>query len=100
MFEKYTMLGLSISHITARTAELLRENAINDIIAYTKADNGMLFGWFIYVPGYVEDENSEIWTDAPQELRKLLAFARKHGADWLMLDEDAVVSDELPVFEW
>ena len=50
-------------------------------------------GWVFHV-GDPHDE------DTPKDLTLLLAFAQRQGVDWLMLDRDGPVVEELPHYEW
>ncbi len=48
---------------------------------------------------YVGDE-PESYTDAPEELRQVLTFAKHYGCTEVKFDRDADVLDHLPCFEW
>lgn len=48
---------------------------------------------------YVGDEPGS-YTDAPEELRRVLMFAKQYGCTEVKFDRDADVLDNLPCFEW
>lgn len=55
------------------------------------------FGAFVSVPP-LEQLIEE--SDAPDDLKMVLTFARKHGCDVVRLDSDGGLVDGLPYFEW
>lgn len=87
------MLCISTAHITQKTSQLLCDEAIKDVTYYNKGD----WGFFIYVPTCIE-ENTE--ADIPEDLQKVMDFARMNDCLWVMLDCAASVVDELPKYEW
>ena len=87
------MLTLSTAHITKDTAKLLEVEPNTDemqLCVYNKAD----FGWFIYVNDFLEDRG------IPDDLYKCLELAKENDCNWLCLDCDGDVVDELEVYEW
>ena len=79
-----TMLDLSTSHISHDTAGFLQYHRAS---SYQKGD----YGWFVATHAMDDD---------PADLVALLAFARAHGFDWIMLDRDGDVIPNLPTFDW
>lgn len=95
MFE--TMITLSTAHITVRTSLLLNDERATDrlgLIVYLKGE----YGWFIHIP---EDEDfSDENCKVPRDLRACLLYAVNSDCEWLCLDCDGDVVDELPTYNW
>lgn len=95
------MLCLSTAHIKPETMALLEEDALEDIVAYPKEipSTGENCGAFIYVDGASLDEGIE---DVPEDLVRVLQYAAKHDASWIMLDDDEEEVEDLPTYyeEW
>ena len=92
------MLTLSTIHITKETAEKLNYELNNNVmylVVYAKED----CGWYVYIPEeltlYPED-----YEDVPDDLMKLLLFARDMDCGILCLDCDGEVLDYLEKFYW
>ena len=92
------MLVLSTSHITAETDESFRL-CTDDVpaIFYPKLSphDDEPLGWII--PIETEIEWSHIVNDDLVAIRKL---AEREGCTWIMLDRDANVIEELPIYDW
>ena len=87
------ILTISTAHITEETARLLDIEPDNDnmhLSVYNKAE----FGWFVYVYKNIDAIN------VPDDLRKCLELAKANDCEWLCLDCDADVVDELDEYEW
>lgn len=89
------MLVTSITSVSEETANLL-DNAytsvLSGIVRYAKDE----YGWFVFVPpSPVIDE-----LNLPDDLRRLLHYARDLQCDWVMLDRDAEAIDALPTYDW
>lgn len=87
------MLTLSTAHITEETANKLNYELNNDVMfiaVYAKED----YGWFIYIPEDFEE------IDVPDDLMKLLLFAKDLNCGILCLDRDGEVFDYLEKFDW
>ena len=88
------MLTISTAHITESTAKELENFGppIPDwlcwLSVYTKSD----YGWWIFV------DDSEPTT--PSDLAACLRLARRHNCEWLCLDCDGEIVDELPTYDW
>jgi hypothetical protein len=93
-FGKYVVL--STAHIRCATAELLQSwaglsaNAQPLVIASTQC------GWFVSTYPIDGPDLAHL----PAELPDILAFARDHDCDYVLLDCDGGRSDALPVFPW
>lgn len=87
--ETYTLICLSTAHISSKTRRYLDAcvSGNKDIIVYRKDD----VGWFIPVP----DDKYPI----PVDLADCIAFAEKHGAEYLMFDSDGPIYSELKSYE-
>ena len=92
----YKYLDISTAHITRSTSGWLYKQVYDlemdlELIVYNKAS-----GYFIHVPDLFDLEEMEI----PSDLRKCLELASKHDCNWLVLDTDAEVIDELETYVW
>ncbi len=52
-----------------------------------------VYGWFFYA----DEEPSEDW---PEDIRRLMIEARKHGCEYVMLDADGPEIEALPTYDW
>lgn len=94
MLEIQKMIILSTAHITEQTAKLLdkepEENSMT-ISVYKKSE----YGWFLPI------ENISYDTAAvPEDLKKVIAFAKDHGCSWLCLDCDGPILEYLDTYKW
>lgn len=94
MLEIQKMITLSTAHITEQTAKLLdKEPEKNNmtISVYKKSE----YGWFLPI------ESIDYNTAAiPEDLKKVIAFAKDHGCSWLCLDCDGPILDYLDTYKW
>lgn len=79
--EIVTMMVLSTAHVSATTAKLLDDLTLES--AFRRDD-----GWIFYVGNGP--------TDAPVDLEAVLAYARRLGCVWVMLDSDGPIMSDLP----
>lgn len=94
MSEFYKMLGVSTAHIKESTSDYLNNNEI-PIPVYRKTSETEDCGWFVCVP-----ESRADYEDVPEDLKDVINFARNKEVQWLMLDSDAAIYQELPVYDW
>lgn len=91
------MLTISTAHIHPHHAEILfdkvRDNSA-EMIVYEKCE----YGWFIYTGEFVFKD----WdlSKIPSSVKDCMRFARNNGCDWLCLDRDGELVDDLPEYEW
>jgi hypothetical protein len=64
-------------------------NPTNEIAAYL-AGGRTRHGWFVYAP-------EDALADIPADLAAVLRTARTYGAEYILLDCDAVPNQDLPV---
>lgn len=88
MLEMQPLLILSTSHVSETTARMLDATPVTNWPAPGGHYNG--YGWFLYA-GHDE---------GPEDLRKLFDFARNNLCHYILLDRDASVVEELPVYDW
>lgn len=89
--ELHVVLGISTKHISKETQDYLdvcADGGSSDTV-YIKEDCCDKYGW--WVACFEEPESG-----TPEDLRRCIEFAQKHGANWLMLDWNATVYAELP----
>ncbi len=95
-------LVFSTGHITVADAERLAARNHDPLIVYTNTG-----GWWINVPPHEEwadldfaRQLSECGYSASLVNLLQLAATSKLNCQWLMLDRDGPVRNDLPVFEW
>ena len=96
------MLTISTAHIRKDTAEFIenvcRDNTLSKLIVYDKTAryNGCSeeYGWFIYCNVALPDLN------VPEDLLKVMCFARDNDCAWLCLDRDGEILDYFETYEW
>ena len=98
------MLTLSTSHISKETVKLLEHYDPTSLClpTYYKKDN---YGWFIFIPDdYLHKGKdgliTEMFPDIPDDLHNCCLKAKGACCNWLCLDCDGQVDDELPTYEW
>ena len=89
----YRMLDLSTCHITKETNDALLEEKIQDVVYYQKPG----YGFFIHIPECLEDVEDG---DIPDDLFKCLVYALENRCDWINLDCDGVIEEDLPKYVW
>lgn len=85
------MTTVSTGHISKETADLLENDNIYELIVYQKDE----YGWFIFL-----SEKDDYYVSIPDELLKLIKFAKDLGCSWLCLDRDGDILEYLEVFDW
>ena len=85
MLEIQKIMTLSTAHIKEQTAKFL------DKSAYKKSE----YGWFLPI-----EDRSYDTTTIPEDLKKVIEFAKDHGCSWLCLDRDGPILDYLDTYEW
>jgi hypothetical protein len=96
------ILTVSIAHITKETAKFIdkvcKDNKLSNLIVYNKSakydDCEEQYGWFIYCNVDLPD------LKVPEDLLKVMCFARDNDCNWLCLDRDAEVIDDLEEYVW
>jgi hypothetical protein len=90
------MLDVSTGHMTKQDNELLseRQNNGRTYSGYELAE----YGWLLYCTGDL-DESWPIadWSPA---LRKIMAWAKKLGCDYVRFDRDGTEYEDLEHFDW
>lgn len=87
-------MEISTNHITEDTANKLRDIDTRGNIALSIYDKEE-FGWWIFID-YRMKRNDSI----PDDLWRCIQYAQENGCNWLCLDCDAEVVDELPSYDW
>lgn len=96
---------ISTIHVSRETSDYLDEQAL---IAAKHRQNrdpmaelfvaGFEYGWFLRVPCDIEEENPN--GCYPSDVLKILRWANKLGAEFVLIDADADQVDELEKYEW
>lgn len=96
-YETHKILVASTAHITPEIAKAADDPNtawgpafVRNSIPYCQT------GWMFYVPMHGTPE----LRDTPTPLINLFQVAINQGCQWLMLDSDGPLLDELPTFEW
>lgn len=94
------MMTLSTVHIKENSCRFLNEQYFsgNLLVVYRKEMDGNVFGWFVLVEGWDDDDEENI-LKIPEDLRFCLEFATEKNCSWLMFDGDCDECDELPKYE-
>ncbi len=88
------MLTVSTAHISYATAKKLSDKGYRkqmDIAVFEKS----IYGWLVHCDPTLEGR--EGITD---DLWRCMELANKNGCEWLCLDSDAQIIDDLPVYDW
>ena len=90
-------LDCSSGHLSPETWSWLDTNLAEDVlrepanrITASLAGGRTRYGWFVYAP---EDSDDAM----PEDLRQICCSARKQGAEYVLLDCDALPMEDLPV---
>ena len=94
MLDISKMLTVSTVHITNKTASKLGFDEFEDIPVFEKGE----FGWLVCALciDYLDDAENQI----PADLFAAMMLARSNDCEWLCLDHDGEIVDELKVFDW
>ena len=84
---------LSTAHVKEETKEWLsqEEEALPLVVVPRK------YGWFIHVPQ--EEAEEEYEGLIPKDLLSCILFARKYHCQWILLDSDGPVEEDIPSYE-
>lgn len=71
---------------------------IAPVVFYGKGE----YGWFVHVSSDWKESTPEepLEPSVPEDLRRVLEYAARAGADWIMFDRDGERVDPLPVYAW
>jgi hypothetical protein len=97
--EEVRVVVLCTSHMTetdGRRLEQVSNEGLEDS-AYQPCRGAFPEGGWFYAGGSPRDPWRHGWS---RELRKVLAWAKGRGYDYVLFDRDAETIDDLPVFEW
>lgn len=84
-------LTISILHIKKSTAVMLYAEEVFDMVVYRKDE----FGWWIVTsPNILRDP------EIPLDLKACVELALQYDCEWLCLDRDGEVLDNLPTYDW
>ncbi|MVP02093.1 hypothetical protein [Paenibacillus lutrae] len=90
------LLDISTAHITLETNNWL---ASNDLLKGQLSSYGYTYGYFIHVPQDIEGHES-VLMNIPEDLKEILTLAQAKECDWVRLDRDARLLNELPFYDW
>jgi hypothetical protein len=88
------LLTVSIDHVCTSTAQMLNDEALgvtSNIMLSIAGWGG--YGWFMWVPNDPDCDEG-----FPADLYHIFVYARKVGAEYLLIDIDAAVNPDLPVY--
>lgn len=88
-------LDLSTAHITAKTRDLFNNGGCSDdYVRYALVDLHGEYGWWVYAEPVCSDYR------LPDDLDRVMRYARDNGCDWILFDCDAAEVDDLPTYKW
>jgi hypothetical protein len=98
------MMCLSTGHITEETAKAFATLEdlspppawLQRLIVYLHGE----YGWLLCIGGDAVDHIDLVNDGVPEELYGVMKHAHAHDCEWLLLDQDADLIDELPHFDW
>ncbi len=94
-FETRRFVVISTAHVSETTARRLDDTPSKDWPCLGGPYGE--YGWFLYA----HDENAGAGPDIiPDELFKVMIWARRLGFDYILFDCDADQVEELPAFDW
>lgn len=87
MAEMQPILILSTGHVSETTAKMLESTPVKD----WPVSGGHYgeYGWFMYAG-----------ETGPEDLQTIFEFARQNHCQYVLLDRDGAVVEELPVYDW
>lgn len=102
------MMCLSTGHVSQETARQLEAKTgqrelicepgkapwVDLLIVYPHGE----YGWLIVTNGAMDDHT--VRAHVPSEFLPIFDKCEAEGCDWLLLDRDADLIDELPAFDW
>ena len=91
-FAVSTMLTLSTAHLDKETADDLSNGFSFGQTVYEKH----VYGWWIAL----HDQSDPLEKVKSPSLRAVLERAKSLGCEWLMLDADGEILDDLPSYDW
>lgn len=88
---KGTIATMSSAHLTDETFNSM--NTSRPTFIWGLGIYPFEYGWFFYIG------DDEFYSDEmPKDLAVLIKRARKENADWLLLDQDVPIEDDIPVY--
>lgn len=87
-----TMLTLSTAHLTEESCNVTLPALTDEIPIWEKTGAG----WFLYA----RLEQLGLTADIPADLLRILEYAQAQGCDYIMLDKDWPILDDLPSYDW
>lgn len=86
------MMVLSSYHISSATAKMIEDLDARALISAVPFHE---YGWLICACSWDDDDDP-----IPDDLIRVIQYAQRQKCDWIMLDADGDVTDDLPVFDW
>jgi hypothetical protein len=110
------MMCLSTGHVSYETSVTIGTALIEEKMDYNERDEGLPewwnnlpvyehgeYGWLICIAGDCVEHlkaDAEAFETFPADLLTVMEHATANGCDWLLLDRDAELIDDLPQFDW
>ena len=95
-----SVLELSTAHVSKATAKVLDDTLAERGQAWQEnsiiLDDHRGYGWWVWI---ATDDIEEHDAKLPEDLRKVVQFARGIGCTWVLLDQDADTIEKLPTYE-
>lgn len=87
------MVTVSTAHIKESTREFLDETLLLPVY---QSD----YFYMIWISDDTEDYLGPFKNETPKDLWDCIMFAHNLGCQWLRLDGDGEIMDELPIYKW
>ena len=90
------MVTISTAHIKESTTSFLEETLLFPVYQFYYFD----YFYIIWIEDDTESYLKPFKNAIPNDLWACIMFAHNLGCQWLCLDGDGEIVDELPVYEW
>lgn len=90
-------LDVSTHHVSEKTTDWLQQHAYSSPQEHGGDPNWISttpYGWFLHAD---EEPDAEVW---PEDILRLMQFARKMDCSYILLDRDGETYSELPTYDW
>ena len=87
------MVTISTVHIKESTTSFLEETLLFSVYQFD-------YFYIIWIDNDTESYLKPFKNEIPNDLWDCIMFAHNLGCQWLCLDRDGEIVDELPVYEW
>lgn len=87
------VLDLSTAHLPERYGQTL--SGVDGVVAHAYE-----YGWLLWVPNDPTESSEAMDDEVPPEILKIQLYARGLDCDYVLLDRDGDIDDNLPTWKW